>query len=434
MLLNSTLKAIFISVCVLQMTVATYAQERVPSGDLSDFFNPPGVKSENLSSTTRKIDSGKKKTAKKTADNNANTNTNANSITKDTAKPDAESKTDGAINDSAKTVDSPSPESGGMQPASTDETIPVPPKNKKAGEKVKIESQEMGPIEGGISFGPPTDIKWRVGLGMVTGNKAVNNVICRIPVPIQWPEQTVSVFEEDLPPEITNVSWEDLGNIRMMKCRIGNVPPKTRVIATVTFRVSTSQIIAPKNTSIFRIPEKRTRDIKPYFGESPEISLRNTKMKKQAKEIFDTSQSDWMKVQGLFDWIRENIEERDGEAKGSVEAFLDKFGNSEDRVSLFIAMCRINKVPARMVFVDGSQYAEFYLVDDKKQGHWFPCKVSGIREFGSIGEPRVILQKGDNYRMPGERKKLKFVPAKGQVKGGSPPRKLVFIREPLSVK
>ena len=85
-----------------------------------------------------------------------------------------------------------------------------------------------------------------------------------------------------------------------------------------------------------------------------------------------------------------------------------------------------------MVFVDGGQYAEFYLVDDKKQGHWFPCKVSGIREFGSIGEPRVVLQKGDNYRVPGE-KKLQFVNARGTVKGGSRPRILKFAREPLSV-
>ena len=156
-------------------------------------------------------------------------------------------------------------------------------------------------------------------------------------------------------------------------------------------------------------------------------------MKKQAKSLFDVTQSDWVKVQGLYDWVRENIEERAGDSKGTVAAFQNKFGNSEDRVGLFVAMCRINKVPARMVYVDGGQYAEFYLVDDKKQGHWFPCKVSGIREFGSIGEPRVVLQKGDSYKIPGEKKKLRFVNAKGTVKGSVPPRILKFAREPLSV-
>jgi hypothetical protein len=156
-------------------------------------------------------------------------------------------------------------------------------------------------------------------------------------------------------------------------------------------------------------------------------------MKKQAKALFDNGQSDWVKVEGLFDWIRANIEERAGDAKGSVDTFRDKSGNGEDRVSLFVAMCRINKVPARMVFVDGSQYAEFYLVDQNEKGHWFPCNVTGIREFGAIGEPRAILQKGDSYRVAGEKKKLKFVPAKATVKG-SKPKIIKFVREPLSVK
>jgi hypothetical protein len=86
-----------------------------------------------------------------------------------------------------------------------------------------------------------------------------------------------------------------------------------------------------------------------------------------------------------------------------------------------------------MVFVDGTQYAEFYLVDDKDQGHWFPCTVTGLREFGSLGDPKVILQKGDNYRVPGEKKKLKYVPAKASWKG-SQKFKIGFSREPLAVK
>jgi hypothetical protein len=86
-----------------------------------------------------------------------------------------------------------------------------------------------------------------------------------------------------------------------------------------------------------------------------------------------------------------------------------------------------------MVFADGTQYAEFYMVDDKEQGHWFPCMVSGIREFGEIGEPRVILQKGDNYRISGEKKKLKFVPPKAEWQGSKSFR-IKFAREPLSAK
>lgn len=418
MLLTSALRATIVLACIAQFISPAQGQERVPSGDLSDFFNPPGIKSESLNSTTRKLGSATKPAAKTTP-----------------AKADPATAPKASM-PKGTPIGPAAPGSATKDPAPPAETEPKPkvaPRKASAGEQVKLETKKVeAPIEGGISFGPPSRVNWRVGVVMLTGSKAVNNVVCRIPVPVQWPEQKVSVFEENLPSEVTDVSWEDLGNVRLMKCRIGNVPPGTRVIATVTFAVSTSQIIGPKNTSIFRIPEKRTRDIRPYFGESPGIGLRNTKLKKQAKDLFDNTQSDWVKVQSLYDWVRENVEERAGDNKGSVTAFQNGYGNSVDRVGLFVAMCRINKVPARMVFVDGGQYAEFYLVDDKKQGHWFPCKVSGIREFGSIGEPRVVLQKGDNYRVPGE-KKLQFVNARGTVKGGSRPRILKFAREPLSV-
>lgn len=422
MLLGSALRATIFLVCVTLVSLQVQGQERVPSGDLSDFFNPPGVKTEGLSSTTRKIDSAKRDAADK-----------------DAVMKGSDTKKSGMKDSMAPKVETPAPTpktETEPKPPETEPKPPMQPRSKSPNNtgKVKIEVEELTEIEGGISFGPKSTTNWRVGFGMLTGAKAVQEVTCRIPVPVQWPEQTVSVFEENLPPTVTDVSWEDLGNIKLMKLRFGAVPPGTRVVATVTFTVSTNQIIGPKNTSIFRIPEKRNRETRPYFGESPGISVRNTKIKKEAKLRFANTLSDWKKVEGLFDWVRDNVEERSGDSKGSIAAFENKFGNTEDRVSLFVAMCRINKVPARMVWVDGSQYAEFYLVDNKKQGHWFPCKVSGIREFGSISEPRVILQKGDNYRVPKEKKKLKYVPAKAIVKGTSAPRKMAFSQEPLSVK
>jgi len=419
MLLKTASHAVIFLICisasvgfVMAPTMASAQEERVPSGDLSDFFKPPGIKTEGLNSTTRSIGSKKKTTSSKT-------------------DPMPKSKT-------TSKVETPAPGDLGSTkkkdaPADPASTAKADPKVADADGRVKIESQTLEEIDGGISFGSPTKTNWRVGVVMATGTKPVRNVMCRIPVPVQWPEQKVSVYEENIPPEITDVGWEKLGNIRFMTFRITDVPAGARLIATVTFTVETSQILAPKNTAIFRIPDKRTREIKPYFGESPEISLRNTKMKKQAKQLFDNGQSDWAKVEAVFDWVRENIEERAGKPKGSIDTFKDKFGTGEDRVSLFVAMCRINKIPARMVFIDGSQYAEFYLVDDKKKGHWFPAQVTGIREFGSIGEPRVILQKGDNYKMPGQKKKLKFVPETATVKGTQPPV-LKFAREPLSVK
>jgi len=80
--------------------------------------------------------------------------------------------------------------------------------------------------------------------------------------------------------------------------------------------------------------------------------------------------------------------------------------------------------------VDGSSYAEFMLVDEQDKPYWFPCNVTGIREFGSFSEPKVILQKGDNIKVPEKDARQKFVSEFMSVQGTSKPR-VSFIRELL---
>lgn len=407
------LAVILLTVCPLPAARQDSGEDRTPGGDLSAFFNPPGIAKKTTTRTTRKIGSKKTTAGKKNTPATAPTKSSDKATNPPPAMPakkDAPPKKSEPSKSTTKKDNSKDQTAGGrlqMPSGPTDETT-----------------------EGGIALGPASATNWRVGVVMVTGTKPVTKVTCRIPVPTNWPEQKVEVVKEELPPEISRVKWEEVGNIKILELKIEEFPARERLIGLVTFRVETKQIIAPKDTSIFRMPKKRLKATRSYLGESPEISFRDTKVKKLAKSIFDVEQSDWVKIEGLYDWVRDNIEERAIKSQGSVATFRNKFGSSEDRCGLFIALCRANKVPARMVFYDGGQYAEFFLVDNKEQGHWFPCKISGIREFGEIGEPKVILQKGDNYRVPGEKKKLKFVPAKAEMQG-SKPRQLKFAREPL---
>ena len=71
-------------------------------------------------------------------------------------------------------------------------------------------------------------------------------------------------------------------------------------------------------------------------------------------------------------------------------------------------------VPARTVWVPGTCYPEFYLLDDDGKGHWFPCEMTENRSFGGTSETRPILQKGDNVAAidPATKKKVKhrFLP------------------------
>jgi hypothetical protein len=49
------------------------------------------------------------------------------------------------------------------------------------------------------------------------------------------------------------------------------------------------------------------------------------------------------------------------------------------------------------------------LVDSQNQAYWIPCNPVGVREFGVISEPRLILQKGEYIKVPGKSERQKFV-------------------------
>lgn len=284
----------------------------------------------------------------------------------------------------------------------------------------------------GVTFSDPVKQKWRVGVVLVTGRDPVKDVYTYIPIPKEWPEQSVSIFDEDIPVEFAVQRIDELDGLDRLILRGRVIPAKKRVIALQTFMVTTHRVNAPPDTTVFSLPDKKEKLAKQYSASGAEISFRNKDLRKQAEELFEGDGTDWEKVERIFDWVRDNIDQGGGDPRGSIHAFVKKSGHPEDVVGLFVAMCRANSIPARMVFVDGTQYAEFMLADPNGQLHWFPCDVVGIRAFGKIVEPKVILQKGDSIRVPGVKGKKKFVAAYGEVKSMTAPKQMMFVREPLS--
>ena len=52
------------------------------------------------------------------------------------------------------------------------------------------------------------------------------------------------------------------------------------------------------------------------------------------------------------------------------------------------------------MWVPGHVYSEFYLVDDKGKGYWFPCQSAGMQALGGILDTGPILLKGVNFLVP----------------------------------
>ena len=59
-----------------------------------------------------------------------------------------------------------------------------------------------------------------------------------------------------------------------------------------------------------------------------------------AAKTDDKSRSAWDRITSLYDWVRDNIQCRDGQRHGSITTLREGWGQKEDISSLFIALCR----------------------------------------------------------------------------------------------
>ena len=114
--------------------------------------------------------------------------------------------------------------------------------------------------------------------------------------------------------------------------------------------------------------------------------------------------------------------------KGAVGALRDGKADKEDLTSLFVALCRVHKVPARMVWSMDSCHAEFYLHDAAGKGLWIPCQLHDDKQFGTISDHRPILEKGDNFKVPEKKDPQRFVAEFLTGKGGGGKPQVEFRR------
>lgn len=290
--------------------------------------------------------------------------------------------------------------------------------------------EEEAVAENGIRFGQENRTQWRVGV-MITASKGpMRNAVATIPAPIDWPEQKVKLVKEDLTSGI-RLGQRNLGGVRQILIQMPGIPNGRTAKAVFTYEIHRKEILSPEDTSQFKIPKSVPREIRRWLNSSPYIDSRDSKIRSLARNtVKNFDGTAWEKVEMIYDLVREKVEYREGSIKSATQALRDGYGDCEELTSLFIAMCRNIKVPARMVWVPDHCYPEFYLTDKDDKGHWFPCQAAGTRAFGSMPEMRPILQKGDNFKVKEKPKPMRYVsewvsakPVKGS---GKPKVKFVF--------
>jgi hypothetical protein len=270
---------------------------------------------------------------------------------------------------------------------------------------------------------------YRIGVVFTAEKGPCTGLLATVPIPMDWPEQTVTVVSEEKSSHVKRLEYKVFdGGVKQLRATIPTLPAGAEAKALVTLRITRRVLTPPADPSQFSLPEKIDAKLRGYLGASPAIESADPKIQAAAKEAAADKTDAWERVAALYDWTRARVKYQEGPLKGALQALKDGTGDCEELTSLFVAMCRANKIPARIVWVPGHCYPEFYLVDRAGQGYWIPCQAAGDREFGGIGELRPILQKGDNFSLPEKpREKVRYASEFVSGRSGQPTVK--FIRE-----
>lgn len=285
----------------------------------------------------------------------------------------------------------------------------------------------------GPKLGQASTQRIRIGVTIKATRGSIQRAIATAPVPAEWPEQQVRIVNEDVSHSVKSLTYRTLtggGTSKQMVVEVPQLSAGQEAHALITFEVTRRAIGPPDDPSQFVVPKKIDRGMMLNLGAAPYIESRHAKVISSAREAASGAETDWQKAEAIYNWIGDHVVYKSGEVKGAARAVYDKEGDVDALTSLFVAMCRAQKIPARTVFVLGHCYGEFYLEDEEGQGYWFPCQIAGERSFGASNDVRPILQKGDNFKTPEKPKErqryvTEYFTAAGR--GGEP--KVEFVSE-----
>ncbi len=256
----------------------------------------------------------------------------------------------------------------------------------------------------------PVTARWVFGLKIAaTGDS--KGVQGTVPVPTDWPEQSVKVIAIHKPDgvKVARIREKDGANELFFNMPLLGAGEEIEV--TVEMEITKHSSEAPADATPFIFAKKPAGSLRKFLTPSPFIESNDKRIVEIARSL-PVSESDppWEQVRGVYNWVRANVEyEFDTEIRSCLDALDRKKGDCEELSSLFIALCRARGIPARAVWIPSHTYPEFYLEDKEGKGHWFPCQAAGDEAFGWMPEARPILQKGDKFRVPGERGDARYL-------------------------
>lgn len=282
-----------------------------------------------------------------------------------------------------------------------------------AGAQFQNNNNTPKPTEAG-AIGPMPDQKvvnrYQVGLRIRAVGGPVAGLSGTFAVPAEWDDQQVKQVAEDISAHVRQHSIR-MGdsNLKQIIFSVPQLAGGETATLLYTYEITNHSTKPPTDTAGLVIPKNPPREVKKHLLPSPQIEITNPKIRAFVKEAVEGKETAWDQVAAIYEAVREKVKVENDKLKGAANTLRDGQGAEEDVAAVFVACCRAHKVPARTLFVPDSCHAEFYLEDAAGKGFWYPVVIEGDKAFGYRPEGTIILQRGDNMRVPEHKEPQRFV-------------------------
>ena len=293
-----------------------------------------------------------------------------------------------------------------------------------------LSAVEPASSPGAPSYHSPSTFHWQVGLSITPTSGPCAGIFATIPLPSSWPDQEVEMVDRMSSPQVAAIKFRNLASaVPQALVSIPRIAAGQTAQVRMTYKIIKQAVRCPADPGCLACSTSMPATVRKHLATSPGIQPRATTIRAQAAKIDDKDRGAWERIEAIYDWLRENIECRDGQRRGAVVTLREGWGQKEDLSSLFIALCRSLQIPSRTVWVPDHNYAEFYLQDPNGDGHWFPCELVGGRSFGEFSSRWPILQRGDMFRVPEKEVPQRYVAEHLAVKQAQARPRVQFIRQ-----
>lgn len=275
---------------------------------------------------------------------------------------------------------------------------------------------------------PPTDQTgyleprpYQLKVGMrLEGTGPATQIMATTAAPVEHPEQAITGY--DLDGAGCRVALRALSREagQVVLSAPGIVEGQV-IVGAALFRLTLHKSYQGYERDRFPAEQEFPKDFrKLYMYDSPGIQTRGRDVRELAVKIAGQIDHPWDKARAYYGWVWENIRARTGPYTSVVEALRDRVGDCEERAAVFVALCRVSGIPARLVWVPNHNWAEFFLLDEQGEGHWIPAHTSAYNWFGWTGAHELVLQKGDSIYVPEKRKEYRLLADWMQWQGARP--------------